>query len=160
MMLTIPDLPMITSWLTELSIDSYQCGYCNALHLSHLKKVDHVFDAKVELIDEVIFFVITTEIRASAITSLLTELSQINLSSTFVKVYLEIADDSSPKMVFRHTVDCKEGITRAQFSAFLTCVEDEALQIISELNSYELLSEQDSLADDLTEAMTKTTTYH
>lgn len=159
-MLNIPDLSVLESWLNKKSISNYQCADGDALHLSHLKKMSDVLDAKVDLIDNIIYFSISSEIRSSAITPLLAELSQINASSSFVKAYLDIPDEDLAKIVFRHVIDCSEGITESQFSAFIKNVEEEALQIISELNHYELLSQPKLLADDLDECASYSGTYH
>lgn len=144
-------LEEIASWLDELSIDAYRCENCQALHLSHLQNLRDVYDAKLELVDDVLNFIIITEIKMSAIVPLLAELSQINANLSLVKAYLDIADDNYPKLNFSYALHGGEGILAEQFASMLAIVEDEVLQVISELNSYDLLTYRDSLSDDKTE---------
>lgn len=164
MKLIVPELSTLSSWLEGLDIESYQCGYCDALHLTYLRHKEGIFDAKVDLIENVICFSIISEIKPSAIMSLMVELSQINASSNFVKIYMDVPDDAYPKLIFRHVLDCSKGVTESQFSAFFLATSNEVLQIIEELNSHEVLLTQDDPEDydDLTYGLPngKQTTYH
>ncbi|MDF7667843.1 YbjN domain-containing protein [Orbaceae bacterium ESL0727] len=166
MKLTVPDLPMITSWLDELGIDVYQCGYCDALHFTALKEMDGVFDAKIDLIDNILCLSIAIEVKPSTVLSLQAEMSQINASSRFVKIYLDVPDEAYPKITFRHVLDCSVGINQEQFAQFVTQTQAEALSLINQLNKNNIILSRDENIDydfeDLESVLldTKRHTYH
>lgn len=135
-----PELSIIAQWLNRLNVDFYQCDQCQALHLSYLQKIEGVNDAKIELIDDILVISMNAEIKQSAIVALLSELSQINQSVFFTKVYLDINDNSEPKIVFAYSMHVAERVTFNQFSMSLASVEEESLQIISELYNGDLLN--------------------
>ncbi|WP_392559996.1 type III secretion system chaperone family protein [Orbus mooreae] len=138
--LSISEMSTIAQWLNRLDVDFYQCEQCSALHLSYLQKIEGVDDAKIELIDDILVISISAEIKQSAIVALLSELSQINQSIFFSKVYLDVNDTNPPKIVFSYSMHFAERVTFNQFSMTLASIEEESLQIISELYNGELLN--------------------
>lgn len=144
-MITVPDLTIIANWLKKLNVTYYQCENCTALHLAHLQKFGGIADAKVDLLDDIITISIVSEIKQSAIPALLSELSQINSSTFLAKVYLDVNDSDLPKIIFSYSMHAAEGITFNQFSLSLSSLEEEVLQIVSELESCDLLLNSDSV---------------
>lgn len=157
-MLIVPDFEKVMSWLDELNIGYYQCENCQALHIPHIQMLNDVYDAKVDLVDDVIYYTIITEIRPSAILTLVSELSQINAASPLVKVYLDMQDDNYPKLMIAHALSCGEGISLNQFSLFLLQIEEEALQVISELKNCDFLI--NSPTDTAVNTYTSSKIYH
>ncbi|MDF7669649.1 hypothetical protein PT276_00270 [Orbaceae bacterium ESL0721] len=162
MKLIIPDLSTISNWLDKMGIESYQCGYCDALHIAYLRNSADIFDAKLDLIDGVISFSIIVEVKPSTVISLQAELSQINASSHFVKIFLDVPDEVYPKMIFRHVLGSSVGIAETQFMLFFTETEKEVLHIINELNSHDVLLSQEDFAsyDEVESIRDKNHTYH
>ncbi|WP_392563899.1 YbjN domain-containing protein [Orbus wheelerorum] len=148
-MIIISDLSTIAQWLKKLNVEFYQCDNCAALHLSYLQKIEGVHDAKIELIDDILITSIEAEIKSSAIISLLSELSQINKSTFLTKVYLDVNDNNEPKIVFSYAMHVAEGLTFNQFSLSLASLEEEALQVISELYNCDLLNSNNHLSDEV-----------
>lgn len=148
-MITLSELSLISEWLKKLNVEFYQCDSCLALHLSYLQKLDGVADAKVELIDNVVMMSVIADIKSSAIMSLMAELSQINLSTFFAKVYLDVKDNSEARIVFSYSLHMTDGLTFNQFSMSLASLEEEALQVIGELHSCDLLSNKHHSSDEL-----------
>ena len=70
-----------------------------ALHLPHMQNFDGIFDAKIDLINDVILFSALAEVKPSALLALASDLSAINASSLTVKAFLDIQDDNLPKLV-------------------------------------------------------------
>ncbi|RKS87695.1 putative sensory transduction regulator [Orbus hercynius] len=134
------ELSQIAQWLNKMNVDFYQDEDDFTIHLSYLQKIDGIYEAKIELIDDILKVVITAQIKLSAIISLMAELSQINQSIYFTKIYLDIVDDSEPKIIFTYAIHAADDLTFNQFSLSLASVEEEALQVIGELNSCELLN--------------------
>lgn len=138
-------LEQIVAWLSKLSTEYYQCQHCIGLHIVRIQKSGDVCDAKIELIDDILSYRIVAEIRQTAIATLVAELSIINASSRFLKVFLEITDNSTPKLVILHALPCNEGLTYRQFANFIQQVEEEALHIIYELKQCDMLSNKQLL---------------
>lgn len=150
------ELLTISQWLKQLNVAFYQCDSCTALHLSYLQNLDGVADAKIELIDNIIVISVIAEIKQSSIIALLAEISQINQSTFFSKAYLDINDNSNAKIIFAYSLHVTEGLTFNQFSMSLASLEEEALQIIGELYSCELLSNSHSVNGDLEQVISHT----
>ena len=54
--LVVPGLDTLRHWLDELGINFFECDNCQALHLPHMQNFDGVFDAKVDLVNDVVLF--------------------------------------------------------------------------------------------------------
>jgi len=147
-MIMISELSTIAQWLRKLNVEFYQCDNCSALHLSYLQKIEGVHDAKVELVDDILITSIIAEIKSSAIITLLGELSQINKSTFLSKVYLDVNDNNESKIIFSYAMHVAEGLTFNQFSLSLASLEEEALQVISELYHCDLLINNHHLGDE------------
>lgn len=142
--LVIPDLAMLRRWLEQLNISSFECDACDALHLPHMQSINGIFDAKVDLADNVIVFSALAEIRPSALIMLLGELSQINASSLTMKAFIDIQDDNMPRLILCQSLSVGVGVTVEQFSHFLQEAEDQTAQIILDaLNNGWLLNDDD-----------------
>lgn len=158
-MLITPNFENVMSWLDELNIAYYQCENCQALHIPHIQMLNDVYDAKVDLVDDVVYYTIIAEIKPSAILTLIAELSQINAASPLVKVYLDIQDDNYPKLMISHALSCGEGISLSQFALFLLQIEEEALQVISELKNCDFVV-NNSTSDSVTNTYINSKIYH
>ena len=54
--LVVPTLDTLRQWLDDLGMSFFECDTCQALHLPHMQNFDGIFDAKVDLVDNVILF--------------------------------------------------------------------------------------------------------
>jgi hypothetical protein len=61
--LVAPGLDTLRQWLDELGISFFECDTCQALHLPHMQNFDGVFDAKIDLINDVILFTAMAEVN-------------------------------------------------------------------------------------------------
>lgn len=146
--LIVPDLALMRRWLEQLGVSFFECDSCQALHLPHLQDVDGVFDAKVDLLENVILFSAVAEIRPVALIPLVADLSQINASSLTTKVFIDIQDDNLPKMVICQSLSVAAGITLEQFRLLLQEGEEQTTQIIMEARANELLTVSDNDTDE------------
>lgn len=137
--LVVPTLDTLRRWLDENGVSFFECDTCQALHLPHMQNVDGVFDAKIDLIDNIILFSALAEVKPSALLPLATDLSAINASSLTVKAFLDIQDDNLPKLVVCQSLNGAVGVTREQFAAFIRQSEDEISMIILEACANQLL---------------------
>lgn len=65
--LVVPGLDTLRHWLDELGISFFECGSCQALHLPHMQNFDGIFDAKIDLLDNVVLFSALAEVKPSAL---------------------------------------------------------------------------------------------
>ena len=52
----VPTLDTLRQWLDDAGITFFECDSCQALHLPHMQNFDGIFDAKIDLINDVILF--------------------------------------------------------------------------------------------------------
>lgn len=65
--LIVPDLALLRRWLDQSGISFFECDSCQALHLPHMQNFDGVFDAKIDLVDNVILFSALAEVKPTAL---------------------------------------------------------------------------------------------
>lgn len=133
------DLDQLKSWLDELQIAFYECDSCQALHLPHLQYINGIFDAKIDVLDDVLVFTAIAELKPSAIVPVMANLSQINASSLFIKTFLEISDENLPKLVLSQSFPIAVGLSFNQFDLFLHKAEEQSAEVISEIFNNDFL---------------------
>ncbi|WP_213991978.1 YbjN domain-containing protein [Sodalis sp. dw_96] len=148
--LVIPDLDILRRWMEKMSLSFFECDSCQALHLPHMQNFDGIFDAKVDLIENVILFSALAEVRPTALIALVGDLSQINASSLTVKAFIDIQDDNLPKLVACQSLSIEVGITFGQFRHFMQQAEEQVSMLILEARANDLLfiEEEESPVDD------------
>lgn len=114
-----PDIAKLREWLDQLKTSYFECGNCQALHLPHMQNIDGTFDAKVDIVENVLVFSVLAELKPTSIVTLLANLSQINASSLTAKAFMEINDENLPKLVVSQSFPLLAGMSCNQFSAFL-----------------------------------------
>ncbi len=137
--LVVPTLDVLRRWLDENGVSFFECDTCQALHLPHMQNFDGVYDAKIDLLDNIILFSALAEVKPSALLALAADLSAINASSLTVKVFLDIQDDNLPKLVVCQSLNASVGITREQFAAFIKQSEEQISMVILEVCANQLL---------------------
>lgn len=117
--LVVPGLDTLRRWLDEIGISFFECDSCQALHLPHMQNFDGIFDAKIDLVDNVVLFSALAEVKPSALLALSADLSAINASSLTVKAFIDIQDDNLPKLVVCQSLSIGPGVTMEQFRLVL-----------------------------------------
>ena len=137
--LVAPGLDTLRQWLDELGISFFECDTCQALHLPHMQNFDGLFDAKIDLINDVVLFTAMAEVKPSALLALAADLSAINASSLTVKAFLDIQDDNLPKLVVCQTLSSGAGVTLEQFAWFMRQSEEQISMVILEARAHQML---------------------
>lgn len=137
--LVAPGLDTLRQWLDELGISFFECDTCQALHLPHMQNFDGIFDAKLDLMNDVILFTAMAEVKPSALLALAADLSAINASSLTVKAFLDIQDDNLPKLVVCQTLSSGAGVTLEQFAWFMRQSEEQISMVILEARAHQML---------------------
>ena len=137
--LVVPGLDTLRHWLDELGISFFECDSCQALHLPHMQNFDGIFDAKIDLLDNVVLFSALAEVKPSALLPLSADLSAINASSLTVKAFLDIQDDNLPKLVVCQALPVGAGVTLEQFAWFFRQSEEQEEEAAAEEVQYHFL---------------------
>lgn len=137
--LIVPDLALLRRWLDQLGISFFECDSCQALHLPHMQNFDGVFDAKLDIVDDVILFSALAEVKPTALIPIVADLSQINASSLTVKAFIDIQDDNLPKLIVCQSLAIAVGVTVEQFGYFLQQAEEQMSMIILEAHANDML---------------------
>ncbi|MCU5774981.1 YbjN domain-containing protein [Erwiniaceae bacterium BAC15a-03b] len=156
--LVVPDIDVLRRWLDQQSITWFECDACQALHLPHMQNFDGVFDAKLDLVDDVILFSALAEVKPTALIPLVADLSQINASSLTVKAFLDIQDDNLPKLIVCQSIAITAGVTMGQFSHFMKQSEEQISMVILEAFANNLLVVGED--DDRTAIVTRQSMLH
>lgn len=135
----VPTLDTLRQWLDDAGITFFECDSCQALHLPHMQNFDGIFDAKIDLINDVILFSALAEVKPSALLALASDLSAINASSLTVKAFLDIQDDNLPKLVVCQSLFSGAGLSFKQFSWFMRLSEEQISMVMMEANAHHLL---------------------
>ncbi|CCK06383.1 putative sensory transduction regulator [Cronobacter sakazakii 696] len=128
--LVVPTLDTLRRWLDNLGVSFFECDTCQALHLPHMQNFEGVFDAKIDLVDNVVMFSAMAEIKPSALLTVAADLSAINAGSLTLKAFLDIQDDNLPKLVVCQTLLVEMGVTVAQFEAFYRQSEQQTSMVL------------------------------
>lgn len=148
--LVVPTLDTLRRWLDDVHVAFFECDTCQALHLPHMQNFEGVYDAKIDLVDNIILFSALAEVKPSALLPLASDLSSINASSLTVKAFLDIQDDNLPKLVVCQSLSASAGITREQFAAFVQQSEEQVSMVILEACANQLLFVADEEEPDST----------
>ncbi|MEA1064600.1 YbjN domain-containing protein [Apirhabdus apintestini] len=156
--LVVPSLDTLRRWLDELSVSFFECDTCQALHLPHMQDFNGVFDAKIDLVDNILLFSALAEVKPSALLALGADLSAINASSLTVKAFIDIQDDNLPKLVVCQSLSACVGITPSQFAWFLRQSEEQVSMVILEAQAQDLLYTPE--CEDRSDNISQATTLH
>ncbi|NIG98836.1 MAG: YbjN domain-containing protein [Serratia symbiotica] len=137
--LLVPDLALLRRWLEQSGISFFECNSCHALHLPHMQNFDGVFDAKVDLVDNMILFSALAEVKPTTLIPLVANLSLINASSLTVKAFVDIQDDNLPKLIVCQSLSIAVGVTLEQFTHFMQQGEEQISMVILEARENDLL---------------------
>lgn len=137
--LVVPTLDTLRRWLDRLGVSFFECDTCQALHLPHMQDFDGVFDAKIDLLDNVVLFSAMAEVKPSALLAMAADLSAINAGSLTLKAFLDIQDDNLPKLVVCQALHAQVGVSEEQFAAFFRQSEQQISMVILEARAQQLL---------------------
>ena len=104
-----------------------------------MQNFDGIFDAKIDLINDVILFSALAEVKPSALLALASDLSAINAGSLTVKAFLDIQDDNLPKLVVCQSLCAGAGLSFQQFAWFMRQSEEQISMVMLVASAHHLL---------------------
>ncbi|MGP1923740.1 MAG: YbjN domain-containing protein [Arsenophonus sp. NEOnobi-MAG3] len=138
-LICFPDIAKLREWIVQFKTSYFECDNCQALHLPHMQNIDGIFDAKVDIVENILVFSVLAELKPTSIITLLANLSQINASTLTAKAFMEINDENLPKLVVSQSFSLLAGMTCNQFLSFLQQAEVQMAAIIFEVYNNDLL---------------------
>ena len=148
-LITAPDADQIQSWLNELAVPFFVCEHCHGLHLSNLQMLDGVLDARLFVDHEGLLLTTELEIRPSLLFHVQADITRLSMNFAALKFFVDVNDESMPRLVVCNTLLTQAGINRAQFSNFLQITTEATSTVIQEANDQGwLLWPDDAAVDD------------
>lgn len=150
-MLTVvtPDAAQVTRWLEQSNIQYYICDQCHGLHLSELQGREGVLDARLFVEEEGVLFSTELEIRPAAIFAVQAELTRLNMEFPSLKLFVDVDDESMPRLVACDLLLGRQGVTFDQFIFFVQVTLDATVQLLEDAQQANWLfpPDDDSTAD-------------
>lgn len=151
-----PSQEDLKRWLETLDIDFYLCGACDGYHLAHLQQCQGVFDSKLELMEPqgLLAFSTSVELRPTALLTLHSQMNELSQQFTELKLYIDVVDDTLPKLIISCHCLIGAGLTEAQFTEFLGHHQGQTLALLKwiEEKQYAMTDEiQSEISDDAEE---------
>ena len=122
----------IKRWLEQANITHYICDNCHGLHISELQSREGVLDARLFVEDDGLLMTTELEVRPSMLFAVQAQLSELNLSYPSLKLFLDVNDDSMPRLVACDLLLSREGVSQAQFLHFIQATIDATAQLLEE----------------------------
>lgn len=149
--LLIPDIGQVKRWLNQAGIQHYVCDQCNGLHLSELQVREGVSDARLFVEDDRLLVTTELELRPSALIMALAETSPLNMQFPLLKIFVDVNDDTLPRLVACSLMLSRQGVTFEQFIHFLQAVVGETVEMLGQCQQDNWLcwpDEEDAGGDD------------
>lgn len=146
-MVNRPDSGQLERWLTEAGIEYYICDHCHGLHLSDMQGRDGVLDARLFVEEEGLLLTTELELKPSALFAIHADISRLNMQFIGLKVFIDINDETLPRLVICDLLIGAAGINAAQFMAFLEATLSGTGELHEECGRLGYLYEGDALDD-------------
>ena len=85
-----PDITKLREWLDQLKTSYFECDACSALHLPHMQNIDGIFDAKLDILNNVLVLSALAEVKPTAIITLFLKFTVIIYSILIVKIWKKL----------------------------------------------------------------------
>ncbi|MFI3247152.1 MAG: YbjN domain-containing protein [Ferrimonas sp.] len=133
--LPVPDQALLQAWLQQFEIDFYLCGSCEGLHLPILQDHPVVYDAKVEIEGDFVYLTASIEMKPSSLLQANAELGRLNSQYPTLKIFIDINDESLPRLILAHNLALQPGMSEIQFEFFVRDCLDQMHQICDEIGN-------------------------
>lgn len=132
LVLVVPDADQVERWLRQAGIQHYICEQCHGLHLSELQGREGVLDSRLFAEEDGILLSTEVEIRPGSLLAMLAELPRMNMAWPNLKIFVDVTDDSLPRLVACNLLLSRVGVTFEQFLHFVQINVDATAQWLDE----------------------------
>lgn len=129
---TEADAAQVEAWMKAAGLDYYICDQCHGLHLSELQGRDGILDARLFVEEDGLLFSVELEVRPAWLFHVQADLSRLNMAYPSLKLFLDVNDDSLPRLVVCDLLLGAAGIAQAQFDHFLRVSLDATATLLEE----------------------------
>ena len=134
------DADQIMQWLDQAHIPHYVCGECHGIHLNDVQSMEGVLESRLFVEADCLMFFSELEIRPSMVMQAMADLSRLNLTYTYLKVFVDLLDDSMPRLVIQDAIPHTAGLTYTQFQLYMENCIQATLTLIQECRQLSYLA--------------------
>lgn len=145
-MLQIPDAAQVERWLRQAGIQYYICDQCHGLHLSELQGREGVLDCRLFVEQDSLLLSTELELRPAMMLVVLADIARLNMSWPSLKVFVDVDDDTLPRLVACDVLLTSAGVHFDQFLDFLRVNIESTAQLLDECQQLDYLYGGDSPA--------------
>ncbi|WP_298440298.1 YbjN domain-containing protein [uncultured Ferrimonas sp.] len=158
--LPIPDNATLQSWLQQFEIDFFLCGSCEGLHLPILQEHNAIYDAKVEIEGDFVYLTASIELRPTGLMQAFAELSRLNSHYPTLKIFIEMIDESLPRLLLAQNMPLPVGLSETQFEFFVRDGIDQMNQVADEVAKLNINFVEDGAEEVQVETVPNTMVMH
>ena len=129
---TEADAAQVEAWLKAAELDYYICEQCHGLHLAEIQGSDGVLDARLFVEEDGLLFSTELEVRPAWLFHVQADLSRLNMAYPSLKLFLDVNDDSLPRLVVCDLLLGKAGLSQQQFEHFMRVCLDATAALLEE----------------------------
>lgn len=137
--LVIPDADQVGRWLRQAGIQHYICDQCHGLHISELQSRDGVLDSRLFVEEDGLLLTTELELRPSSLLAMQAELPRLNMAFPGLKVFLDVNDETLPRLVACDLLFGRSGVSFDQFIYFVQATVDATVQLLGECQELDCL---------------------
>lgn len=131
-MLQVPDAEQVERWLRQAGIHYYVCDQCHGLHLSELQGRDGVLDSRLFVEQDSLLLTTELELRPAMMLLVMADTARLNMTWSSLKVFVDVDDDTLPRLVACDLLLTGAGVHFDQFLDFLRINIDSTAQLLDE----------------------------
>ncbi len=114
-----PDEAGIRQWLEKAGMAHYLCGECHGIHLSAMQEREEVLDCRLFVEPEGVLLSTEVELRPASLLLIQAELTRLNMAWPAIKVFVDLVDDTLPRLVICQFLLTGAGTDERQFAHFV-----------------------------------------
>src|SRR5690606_38595946 len=130
--LVTPDAGQVERWLRQAGIQHYICDQCHGLHISELQGREGVIDARLFVEEEGLLLSTELELQPSRLFDVQAMVPRLNMAFPGLKVFLDVNDETLPRLIACDLLLGRAGISFDQFILFVQATVDSTIQLLDE----------------------------
>lgn len=134
----------VQTWIEELSLESYVCDDCEAIHLAGWESKDGVLESRCFVEADRCSLLTEIAIRPSSVLPLQGAVHFMNYDYGLLKVMISMTDDDVPRLLLTHALPVAH-LTADQFKHWLPQLFAEMEAVYQQLVDMEVLLIDDEL---------------
>ena len=113
------DANQVMQWLDRAHIAHYVCGECHGIHFNDLQAMDGILESRLFVEADYLMLFSELEIRPSMLMQVLADVSRMNLNYMHLKIFVDLIDESLPRLVIQGNLPHSAGLSFEQFHLFV-----------------------------------------